>query len=58
MEIEVKPMLKYYLIFKILLFQSFFINAQDSTADNRSSQPEQLSLLKKILKKLFIQVNL
>ena len=49
MEIEVKPMLKYYLIFKILLFQSIFINAQDSTADYRSSQLEQRSLLMGIL---------
>lgn len=47
MEIEVKPMLKYYLIFKILLFQSIFINAQDSTADYKSSSSEHVSLLKK-----------
>ena len=47
MEIEVKLMLKYYLIFKILLFQSIFINAQDSTADYRSSSSEQASFLKK-----------
>ena len=38
MEIQIKTMLKYYLIFKILLFQSFFINAQDSTAENRNFQ--------------------
>ncbi len=47
MEIEVKPMLKYYLIFKILLFQSILIYAQDSTANYKSSPSEQVSLLKK-----------